>query len=125
MTRAELAEKIAFKTALSQKQSAEIVELVLQCITEALQAGDKVELRGFGSFRCRARGPRKGRNPRTAQTVDIPAQIVPVFKTGKALHERLNPELAQRAKALAGVSTVWTTAYLLMLVTPFASRGMV
>ena len=60
----------------------------------ALQAGDKVELRGFGSFRRRDRRPRLGRNPKTGEVVAVSAQSVPFFKTGKMLQARLNPELA-------------------------------
>lgn len=98
MTRAELAEQVAAKTGLTKRESAAVVKWFVQCIVESLQAGDKVELRGFGSFRCRARQPRRGRNPRTAEAVDVPGKTVPYFKTGKGLHERLNPELAQAAE---------------------------
>jgi integration host factor subunit beta len=95
MTKAELVEQIAAKTGLNKRESAAVVTWMLRCIVEALQAGDKVELRGFGSFRCRFRAPRRGRNPKTAEAVDVPAKRVPYFKTGKALHERLNPERIQ------------------------------
>lgn len=98
MTRAELVERVAAETELSKRKSAEVLDLFLQCIIEALQAGDKVELRGFGSFRCRSREPRKGRHPRTAEAIDVPAKTALYFRPGKALHERLNPELAQTAE---------------------------
>jgi integration host factor subunit beta len=93
-----LVARVAAKTGLNQQESAAVVTWLLRCIVEALQAGDKVELRGFGSFRCRFRAPRRGRNPRTAETVDVPAKRVPSFKTGQAIHERLNPELMQAPK---------------------------
>ena len=94
MTKAELVTQVALKTELTKQQSAEVVDLLLECIIEALQAGDKVELRGFGSFRRRDRRPRLGRNPKTGEVVAVSAQSVPFFKTGKMLQARLNPELA-------------------------------
>ena len=94
MTKAELVTQVALKTELTKQQSAEVVDLLLECIIKALQAGDKVELRGFGSFRRRDRRPRLGRNPKTGEVVAVSAQSVPFFKTGKRLQARLNPELA-------------------------------
>ena len=94
MTKAELVTQVALKTELTKQQTAEVVDLFLECIIKALQAGDKVELRGFGSFRCRDRRPRLGRNPKTGEVVAVCAQTVPFFKTGKMLQARLNPELA-------------------------------
>ena len=94
MTKAELVTQVALKTELTKLQTAEVVNLLLQCIIEALEAGDKVELRGFGSFRRRDRRPRRGRNPKTGETVAVSAQTVPVFKAGNMLQARLNPEWA-------------------------------
>ena len=94
MTKAELVTQVALKTELTKQQSAEVVDLLLECIIKALQAGDKVELRGFGSFRRRDRRPRLGRNPKTGEVVAVSAQSVPFFKTGKRLQARLNPELS-------------------------------
>jgi integration host factor subunit beta len=85
MTKAELVDMIAVRLQLTKRQTDIIVDLFLQCITEALQAGDKVELRGFGSFRLRARQARAGRNPKTGAVVQIPAKQVPFFTAGKAL----------------------------------------
>ena len=85
MTKAELVDKVAVVIQLPQHQTTTVVELFLQCITDALGAGDKVELRGFGSFRLRHRAPRVGRNPKTGETVQIPAKQVPWFTVGKAL----------------------------------------
>ena len=93
MTKAELVTQVALKTELTKQQTAEVVDLLLECIIKALQAGDKVELRGFGSFRRRDRRPRLGRNPKTGEVVAVSAQTVPFFKTGKMLQARLNPEL--------------------------------
>jgi integration host factor subunit beta len=94
MTKAELVTQVALKTELTKQQTAEVVDLLLQGIIEALEAGDKVELRGFGSFRRRERRPRQGRNPKTGDPVAVSAQTVPVFKAGKLLQARLNPEWA-------------------------------
>ena len=93
MPKAELVAQVALKTELTKKQTAKVVDLFLQCIIEALQAGDKVELRGFGSFRCRVRRPRQGRNPKTGDVVEVPARTVPLFTAGKLIHVRLNPDL--------------------------------
>ncbi|MCH7921961.1 MAG: integration host factor subunit beta [Nitrospinae bacterium] len=87
MTKAELVEKVAERIDLTKKQTEVIVNTVFQSITEALADGDKVELRGFGSFRVRHRHSREGRNPKTGATVFIPAKKVPFFKAGKELRE--------------------------------------
>ena len=97
MTKAELVTQVALNTELTKQQTAVVVDLFLQCIIEALKAGDKVELRRFGSFRCRERGPRQGRNPKTGEAIAVSAQTVPVFKAGKMLQARLNPELMASA----------------------------
>lgn len=91
MTKADLVEKVADFAALSKAEAEVVVNTVLDSIVEALQAGDKIELRGFGSFRLRKRRPRQGRNPKTGTKVDVPAKAVPYFKPGKELREMLNP----------------------------------
>ncbi len=85
MTKAELVDHVAARLQLPKHQTATVVELFFQSIMEALEAGDKVELRGFGSFRLRHRAPHAGRNPKTGEMVQIPAKRVPWFKAGKAL----------------------------------------
>ncbi len=85
MTKAELVDKVAATIQLPKHQTTTVVDLFLQCIIDALSIGDKVELRGFGSFRLRHRAPRAGRNPKTGETVQVPAKQVPWFKVGKAL----------------------------------------
>jgi integration host factor subunit beta len=90
MTKAELVERVATQTQLSTQQAAAIVAIFVQCIMNALRTGDKVELRGFGSFRCRHRRPRTGRNPKTGVAVQVPAQRMPYFKASQAVHARLN-----------------------------------
>jgi integration host factor subunit beta len=92
MTKAELVERVAEKINLTKKQTETIVNILLNSITEALSNGDKVELRGFGSFRIRGRNPREGRNPKTGETVSIPAKKVPFFKAGKELREMVDDQ---------------------------------
>ena len=87
MTKAELAARVADKVHLTNKQSEAIINIVLRCIAEALREGDKVELRGFGSFRTRSRNARQGRNPRTGEAVQVPSKRVPFFRAGKDLQE--------------------------------------
>ena len=95
LTKAALVEQVADATGLTKKRTAIIVDTVFGNIAEALQQGEKVELRGFGSFRLRSREPRRGRNPRTGDRVDVPPRRVPFFKPGKELKELINREPAQ------------------------------
>lgn len=90
MTKAELVDNVSDKVNLTKKQTEVIVNILFNSITEALSDGDKVELRGFGSFRIRERNPREGRNPKTGDTVHIPAKKVPFFKAGKELREMVD-----------------------------------
>jgi integration host factor subunit beta len=90
MTKAELVDNVSDKVNLTKKQTEVIVNILFNSITEALSEGDKVELRGFGSFRIRDRNPREGRNPKTGDTVHIPAKKVPFFKAGKELREMVD-----------------------------------
>jgi integration host factor subunit beta len=87
MTKAELVEEVARASELNKRDAEVIVETVFDSIIHALHKGEKVELRGFGSFRTRERGPRRGRNPKTGEPVDVPAKRVPYFKPGKELKE--------------------------------------
>ncbi|GAB4229900.1 MAG: integration host factor subunit beta [Acidobacteriota bacterium] len=90
MTKAELVEGIVARSDLNRREAEVIVQTVLDSIIEALRRGEKVELRGFGSFRVRERAPRIGRNPKTGETVQVPAKRVPYFKPGKELRELIN-----------------------------------
>ena len=83
MTKAELVDEIARKASLTRKHSEVIVDAVFSSIIEALQTGDKIELRGFGSFRVRHRAGRTGRNPKTGKEVEIPPGKTIRFKPGK------------------------------------------
>ncbi len=90
MTKAELIEEVSRVSDLTKKHSEIIVDTVFKSIINALHRGDKIELRGFGSFRIRQRESRKGRNPKTGERVDVPAKKVPYFKPGKELKELIN-----------------------------------
>ena len=90
MTKAELVEEVARVSELTKKHSEVIVNTVFDSITQALQSDDKIELRGFGSFRIRQRRSRQGRNPKTGDKVDVPAKRIPYFKPGKELKELIN-----------------------------------
>ena len=90
MTKAALVEEVARVADLTKKHSEVIVETVFRSITDALRRGEKIELRGFGSFRLRRREPRKGRNPKTGDRVDVPSKRVPYFKPGKELKDLIN-----------------------------------
>ena len=90
MTKAELVEKVSERIDLTKKQTEEIVNTIFGSITNSLSDGDKVELRGFGSFSVRSRDARQGRNPKTGETVQIPAKKVPFFKAGKELRGMVN-----------------------------------
>jgi integration host factor subunit beta len=85
MTKAELVERVANKINLTKKDTESVVGIIFQSITDSLSSGEKVELRGFGSFRVRERNARTGRNPRSGETVDVPSKKVPFFKAGKDL----------------------------------------
>ena len=91
MIRSELVDKIAAENPhLYQKDVERIVDTIFDEIIEALANGNRVELRGFGSFSVKKRDARMGRNPRTGESVAVEAKAVPFFKTGKLLRDRLN-----------------------------------
>jgi integration host factor subunit beta len=90
MTKAELVEIIALETGVSKKDTGTIVNLILENIGRALVGEDKVELRGFGSFKVKNRRARVARNPRTGASVMVPAKKVPFFKASNDLKGRLN-----------------------------------
>ena len=91
MIKSELVQKIAEKNShLSHREVERLVSTIFDEITNALSAGGRVELRGFGAFSVKSRPGRVGRNPRTGQKVEISEKNVPYFKTGKLLKERLN-----------------------------------
>jgi integration host factor subunit beta len=90
MTKADLVEEISTRVSLSKKDTGIVVNLVLDNISMALSRGDKVELRGFGSFRVKQRRSRRARNPRTGTSVFVPAKLVPFFKASNELKSLVN-----------------------------------
>ncbi|HEX4952377.1 MAG TPA: integration host factor subunit beta [Thermoanaerobaculia bacterium] len=92
MTKAELVDEVARSTQLTKKHAEIIVNTVFDSIVISLKAGEKIELRGFGSFRIRQRGSRLGRNPKTGDQVAVPPKRIPYFKPGKELRDLLNGE---------------------------------
>src|SRR3954466_10985892 len=101
MTKADLVNDVANAAELTKKDAERLVEIVFESIIDSLNSGEKIELRGFGSFRVRSRGARRGRNPKTGDPVDIPAKRVPYFKAGKELKELINEESAAEPKSSA------------------------
>lgn len=87
MNKTELVSAVAEKAGFSKKDSEKLVNATIDAITEALVAGEKVQLVGFGAFEVRDRAARLGRNPKTKETITIPASKSPVFKAGKALKD--------------------------------------
>ena len=90
MNKAELISAVAEKTGLSKKDSEKAINATFDTITLSMEAGEKVQLVGFGAFDDKERGSRMGRNPKTKEEIEIPASRVPVFKAGKALKEALS-----------------------------------
>ena len=95
MTKAELVDEVARAVQLTKKQAETIVNIIFDSIVESLRAGEKIELRGFGSFRLRSRKSRTGRNPKTGAKVDVPSKKIPYFKPGKELKELINKAFAE------------------------------
>jgi integration host factor subunit beta len=102
MTKSELIELIAAKqTQLSAKDVELAVKTLIEQMSETLAAGNRIEIRGFGSFSLHYRAPRIGRNPKTGESVGLAGKYVPHFKPGKELRDRVNEGLAD-AHALSG-----------------------
>jgi len=110
MTKADLISVVAKRLDITQVQAGIIVEAALRSIVSALQGGQEVEIRGFGSFRFRNRAPRKGRNPKTGERVDVPPKKIPYFKMGKELKDLLNtPRPTEDAATPAPAETAGPT----------------
>ena len=89
MNKAELINAVAASADCSKKDAEAVITAALDTITAALKDGDKVQLVGFGSFEVKKRAARIGRNPKTKESIEIPASVVPVFKAGKALKDAI------------------------------------
>lgn len=92
MTKADLIEEVSRVVEFTRKESEVIVEAIFDSVVKALREGDKIEIRGFGSFRTRQRQSRIGRNPKTGARVDVPAKRIPYFKPSKELKDLVNQE---------------------------------
>jgi integration host factor subunit beta len=98
ITKADLVEEVVRVTELPRKESETVVETVFDNIIHALQSGDKIEIRGFGSFRTRERRGRTGRNPKTGEKVTVPAKKIPFFKPSKELKDFVNSRASAAGK---------------------------
>jgi integration host factor subunit beta len=99
MTKAELIEEVSRVVEMSRKDSEVIVETIFDSIVRALRSSEKIEIRGFGSFRTRQRQPRIGRNPKTGTRVEVPAKRIPFFKPSKELKDLVNASASEAAGA--------------------------
>jgi integration host factor subunit beta len=97
MTKADLIEEVSQLAELTRKDSEVIVETIFDSIVRSLRVGDKIEIRGFGSFRTRQRKPRVGRNPKTGDRVEVPAKKIPFFKPSKELKDLVNTGTSEAA----------------------------
>ena len=101
MTKADLIDEVSKLAELTRKDSEVIVETIFDSIVRSLRVGDKIEIRGFGSFRTRHRRGRVGRNPKTGAKVDVPAKRIPFFKPSKELKDFVNGGAASASSAAA------------------------
>lgn len=92
MKKSDLVDLVAQKNKLAKAQTQQVLEDIFDSISDALSRGEKIDLRGFGTFSVRDSAPRTGRNPQTGDTIQIPARRVPGFKAGKELKDRCNDE---------------------------------
>jgi len=99
MTKADLIEDVSRAIEMSRKDSEVVVETIFESIVKSLQGGDKIEIRGFGSFRTRQRQARSGRNPKTGEKVAVPAKKIPYFKPSKELKDLVNGTFATEVPA--------------------------
>ena len=104
MTKAELIEEVAKVVEMTRKDSEVIVETIFESIVGSLHKGDKIEIRGFGSFRTRQRQPRVGRNPKTGSRVEVPSKRIPYFKPSKELRDLVNHSDGQEPDVLSPAS---------------------
>src|SRR6266702_3105832 len=101
MTKADLVDKVTSLGDLTRRDGEVIVDTLFDSVIGALKSGDKIEIRGFGSFRTRQRNVRTGRNPKTGAKVDVPAKRVPFFKPSKELRDSVNPTAAAKGHKVA------------------------
>jgi|SRR5580704_16381905 integration host factor subunit beta len=104
LTKADLIEEVLRITELPRKESETIVETIFDSIIESIQKGDKIEIRGFGSFRTRQRRGRVGRNPKTGEKVEVPPKKIPFFKPSKELKDFVNSADSEASAGAASSS---------------------
>ena len=104
MTKADLIEEVSRVVEMTRKESEVIVEAIFDSIVRSLRTGDKIEIRGFGSFRTRQRQPRIGRNPKTGARVEVPAKKIPYFKPSKELKDVVNNSATSGSRARPGAA---------------------
>src|SRR5258707_9574202 len=90
MTKADLIDEVSRWAKLTRKDSEVVVKPIFESVVRSLRVGDKIEIRGLGSFRTRQRKPRVGRNPKTGERVEVPAKKIPFFKPSKELKDLVN-----------------------------------
>jgi integration host factor subunit beta len=101
MTKADLIEEVSRVVEMTRKEAEVIVEAIFDSVVRSLRGGDKIEIRGFGSFRTRQRQARVGRNPKTGARVDVPAKKIPYFKPSKELKDIVNNSTPAPAPGVA------------------------
>ncbi len=111
MTKAELIEEVSKVVEMTRKDSEEIVETIFDSIVGSLHKGEKIEIRGFGSFRTRQRQPRVGRNPKTGTRVEVPSKRIPYFKPSKELRDLVNQRSEAVSAATAGTPRLCRTGF--------------
>ena len=105
MTKADLIEEVSRVVEMTRQDSEVIVEAIFDSVLKSLRTGDKIEIRGFGSFRTRERHARVGRNPKTGARVDVPAKRIPYFKPSKELKDLVNGPAAPSPPAESSAQT--------------------
>src|SRR5579859_4732347 len=105
MTKAELIDEVSKVVEMTRKDSEIIVETIFESIVNSLHKGDKIEIRGFGSFRTRQRQPRVGRNPKTGSRVEVPSKRIPYFKPSKELRDLVNHSSNSAGRSDDGAET--------------------
>jgi integration host factor subunit beta len=105
MTKADLIEEVSRVVEMTRKEAEVIVEAIFDSIVRSLRGGDKIEIRGFGSFRTRERRGRTGRNPKTGAKVEVPAKKIPFFKPSKDLKDFVNSDAAAAGNSSPGAAS--------------------
>ena len=92
MTKSELINQVAATSGLSRKAAEQAVNTIFHCMTDALVRGDRIEIRGFGSFKTKHYAAYTGRNPKSGATIEVPAKVLPVWRVGRSLRLRLDED---------------------------------